>query len=73
MIFKEYAAREEYDEAGSAKRLAENIRGVSYCETEEELEKFAAQGGVGDTVLFLGAGDIYDIAKAIANRNRKRV
>ena len=73
MIFKEYAAREEYDEAGSAKRLAENIRGVSYCETVEELEKFAAQGGVGDTVLFLGAGDIYDIAKAIANRNRKRV
>lgn len=73
-VFKEYAAREKYDEAGSAKRLSENVCGATYCDTDGELESFAAQGGAGDTVLFLGAGDIYDRAKAILqSRNRNSV
>ena len=73
-IFKEYAAREQYDEAGSAKRLAENTRKAEYCETDEELAGYAARGGAGDTVLFLGAGDVYEKAKAIFRKQiQKRV
>lgn len=64
-IFKEYAAREPYDESGNAKRLAVNTPGARYGETKEELAKWAGAGGCRDTVLFLGAGDIYGTAKEI--------
>lgn len=64
LIFKEYAARESYNKNGSAKRLAQNVTGAAYAQTDEEIKRWIGErAGKNDTVLFLGAGDIYDRAK----------
>ncbi|MDD6995992.1 MAG: Mur ligase family protein [Candidatus Borkfalkiaceae bacterium] len=66
LIFKEYAARERYNEHGSAKRLAQCVGGAAYAQTQEEIEQWiAGRARAGDTVLFLGAGDIYERAKSM--------
>lgn len=63
LVYKTYPAREFFDSEGSGKRLAENV-GCLYGESTRELKKWlTANVKSGDTVLFLGAGDIYFAAK----------
>ena len=64
LVFKEYAAREKYNEYGSAKRLAQNVSNAAYAQTDEEIKRWIGERAEkNDTVLFLGAGDIYYRAK----------
>jgi UDP-N-acetylmuramate--alanine ligase len=66
VIFKTYPAREEYDEAGSAYTLHGKIKNSRYAESVEELRSILQKEVVkGDILLFLGAGDIYEIAKEL--------
>lgn len=72
LIYRTYAAREYYDDAGSALTLSQKIKKSRYGDNGRDIEDFISSAGEGDTVLFLGAGDIYDIAKSvIENFNRK--
>lgn len=76
VIYKTYSAREGFDEKGSAKTLCGYILGASgenciYADTEEELirvldeyrEKYKK-------VVFFGAGDIYDLAKSLMQKEK---
>ena len=68
LLYKTYPARESYDEDGSAKKMAQILSNGQYAETPYELKTWLKQRGKkGDLVLFLGAGDIYDIAKHVLN------
>lgn len=67
MVYKTFAAREYYDDAGSALTLAGGIKRACYGECETDIENFLRGAAAGDTVLFLGAGDIYDVAKDVIN------
>lgn len=63
LIYKTFPAREKYDEEGSAKRLALEVGSLyaeNTCMLKTWLNKTLKEG---DTVLFLGAGDIYYIAQ----------
>lgn len=67
-----YAARESYDYIGSGKRLAENIENAVFIKDCDDAVKYAfgiARGG--DTVAFLGAGDVYFKAKEFVDKNKK--
>ena len=63
LIYKTYAAREKYDYLGSGRYLSEKI-GSLYADNlailRTWLDKTVKDG---DTVLFLGAGDIYYLAQ----------
>lgn len=60
VVYKTYAAREYYDEAGSAATLARNVGSCLYIGTTRELKAWLKRTlKERDTVLFLGAGDIY--------------
>lgn len=64
VLYKTYAAREYFDEAGCALTLAEHLPNALYIETVKELALYwRGTVGCGDTVLVLGAGDIYHAAK----------
>ncbi len=64
MVYKTYPAREKYDEEGSARRLASAIGGCLYAENVYVLKTWIKKTvREGDTVLFLGAGDIYYAAQ----------
>ena len=65
MIYCTFAAREYYDDAGSALTLSQSIKKCRYGETPSDISAFVDRAGEGDMVLFLGAGDIYDIAKQL--------
>ncbi len=77
IIYKSYPAREKYDVKGSAKTLfnkltkGENMgdKQVYYASSKQGLERLlrALSNGVKKAV-FLGAGNIYDIAKDIAEK-----
>ena len=75
IIYKTYAARENFDETGSAKTLYDNLKNSMagecwYAESQEELESLIAEQIKSyETVLFLGAGDIYDVAKSILKKD----
>ena len=68
-IFKEYAARESFDAAGSAKSLYNNlITAKNYFNDIFELKKYLHKAAcTGDTVLMLGAGDIYEKVLSVIN------
>ncbi|MGN0805784.1 MAG: UDP-N-acetylmuramate--L-alanine ligase [Candidatus Coproplasma sp.] len=66
MIYKTYAAREYYDDAGSALTLSNALKRSKYGDCPTDIVAFTAGCKSGDAVLFLGAGDIYDIAKQVA-------
>lgn len=68
-IYKTFAAREYFDDAGSAYTLSESIKKSRYGENTRDIYDFIGAAGKGDTVLFLGAGDIYFIAKSIIEKN----
>ncbi len=64
MIYKTYPARENYDADGSGKRLAECVGNCLYAENVYALKTWLKTTlKDGDTVLFLGAGDIYYAAQ----------
>ena len=65
LIYRTFAAREYFDDGGSALTLARAIKGAKYGDYPEDIVKFASSVRGGDTVLFLGAGDIYDIARSL--------
>ncbi len=66
MIFKTFPAREKYDEEGSGERLAQAV-GSLYAENAYVLKTWLKKTvREGDTVLFLGAGDIYYVAQYLA-------
>lgn len=64
MVYKTYPAREKYDEEGSAQRLAQQVGDCLYAENAYVLKTWLKKTvKEGDTVLFLGAGDIYFVAQ----------
>ncbi|MBE5734249.1 MAG: UDP-N-acetylmuramate--L-alanine ligase [Clostridiales bacterium] len=70
VIYKTYSAREKVDENASAKALYENLISKSannlvYAKSVEELENAVQNlSKKYKNILFLGAGDIYQIAKS---------
>ena len=62
-IYKTYAARESYDEAGDGARLAEALSS-DYFKTPAEIFKYVKNGNK-KAVLIMGAGDIYDEVKKL--------
>ena len=68
ITYKTYAAREKYDEEGSAERLAFEVGGCLYASNPQVLKTWLKKTAKeGDTVLFLGAGDIYYVAQYLLN------
>lgn len=65
MIYKTYAAREYYDDAGSALTLSNAIKRSQYGDSPSDIISFTANCKAGDLILILGAGDIYDVAKSV--------
>lgn len=64
MIYKTFPAREKYDEEGSALRLSQLLGNCLYAESVFVLRTWLKTTlKDGDTVLFLGAGDIYYAAQ----------
>ncbi len=66
LIYKTFPAREFFDDAGSALTLALAVKNCVYGDCAYDVKNFVMKAGEGDTVLFLGAGDIYTIAKEVA-------
>lgn len=71
LIYKTFAAREYYDDAGSALTLSQKIKKSRYGDDKRDITDFISTAGAGDLVLFLGAGDIYEIAKDILKTQRE--
>ncbi len=76
IIYKTYPAREKFDKKGSAKTLAKEIeKQVQHCFYAHDVSELTSQIKMLEMnnrrVLFLGAGDIYDIAKAILREKQK--
>ena len=72
VIYKTYPAREKYDKAGDGYSLYLNLKknsrkNVYYAKNEAALIK-AVEKGDEETVVFVGAGDIYYIAKKLFAR-----
>lgn len=69
IIYRTYAAREEYDAEGSARVLSLHVPGSVYADTERELLLLLRRAVCpDDALLFLGAGDIYEIACRLIKR-----
>ncbi len=69
LIYKTYAAREYYDDAGSALTLSQHIKRACYGDEAGDIVDFISSAQRGDVILFLGAGDIYEIAKSVIAQN----
>ena len=67
LIYKTYAAREYYDDAGCALTLSKALPNSVYADGMQGICDFLMRAVSGDAVLFLGAGDIYDIAKDLVD------
>ncbi|MBP5307785.1 MAG: UDP-N-acetylmuramate--L-alanine ligase [Clostridia bacterium] len=72
IIYQTYAAREDFDESGSAERLFRNVKSAkAYRFSPDGLKKYLRKEVKnGDTVLVLGAGDVYDIVKDFSSSCR---
>lgn len=70
LIYRTFAAREYFDDAGSALTLSQKLKKSRYGEDVRDINDFISNARKGDVVLFLGAGDIYDIAKEILKNRR---
>ncbi len=73
LIYRTYAAREYYDDGGSALTLSQHIKKSRYGDDERDIIDFVSAASAGDMVLFLGAGDIYDIAKSAVKKISARL
>lgn len=70
LIYKTFPAREYFDDAGSALTLSQSLKKSRYADCVRDIEYFLNGAGEGDTVLVLGAGDIYYTVKnLLAERN----
>ena len=65
LIYRTFAAREYFDCEGSALTLSRAVRSSRYGDSPEDILKFVFGAKPGDTILFLGAGDIYFIARSL--------
>lgn len=65
LIFKTFAAREYFDDSGSAFTLSQSVKKSRYGDDVRDISEFISNVSEEDTVLFLGAGDIYFIAKSL--------
>lgn len=68
LIYRTYAAREYFDDSGSALTLANSVKKSRYGDTAQDIISFISRAEEGDAILFLGAGDIYDIANKIVKK-----
>lgn len=68
LIYRTYAAREYYDDAGSALTLSQKIKRSRYGDSLPDIYDFISKAESGDLVLFLGAGDIYEIVKSVLSQ-----
>lgn len=69
ILYKTYAAREEFDASGSACALTSRIPDAIYVQTPEQLKKRLSEvAQKDDLILCLGAGDIFFIAKSILDQ-----
>ncbi len=79
IIYKTYPAREDFDRKGCArtlyKNLQENLSNCYYADSKTQLNNLIGQitknNGKIRRVVFLGAGDIYQIALGIIRQNSK--
>lgn len=62
IIYKEYPAREKYNQKGSAKRLSKHVENSTYVFNFQTLLS-TIKNSKEDNVLILGAGDLYDKIK----------
>jgi UDP-N-acetylmuramate--alanine ligase len=74
IVYKTYPAREKYDQKGSARTLAEKIGEqmptCRYAHTIKELQcEIERLTSKNRRILFLGAGDIYQIAKSLMRKS----
>ena len=65
LIYRTFAAREYFDDTGSALTLSQAVKRSRYGDCLGDIEEFISVAEEGDVILFLGAGDIYEIAKEI--------
>lgn len=71
VIYKTYPAREYFDAEGSALTLAESLPKSLYIESLRELGIYLRCSLTPeDRVLFLGAGDIYYVAKQLLQKRK---
>lgn len=68
LIYRTFAAREYFDDKGSALTLSQSIPCSQYGDDIADIEEFMCRAGKCDVVLALGAGDIYDLAKTAVNK-----
>lgn len=76
VLFKTFAARERYRKKGSAKTLANCLQSsektVLYIETERQLMDYCTNHmQKGDTLLCLGAGNIYNLVQNMLKKLSK--
>ena len=72
LIYRTFAAREYYDDAGSALTLSQRIKKSRYGDDKRDIAEFLFKATADDLVLFLGAGDIYEIAKDLVKNQTVR-
>ncbi len=71
LVYKTFPAREEYDEEGDGRTLAERVGTCLYADNLSALRAWLDRTvGEGDLILFLGAGDIYYLAKYLISQPR---
>lgn len=63
LIYRTFAAREFFDDSGSALTLSNAMKKSRYGDDPKDITRFISSAKAGDCVLFLGAGDIYEIGK----------
>jgi UDP-N-acetylmuramate--alanine ligase len=68
MIYKTFAAREYYDDAGSALTLSRALKRSYYGCNKDDIMQFISSACKDDLIFFLGAGDIYTIACSLLDR-----
>lgn len=71
LVYKTFAAREYFDDEGSALTLSQSLKKSRYGDDAGDIVDFITKSENGDVVLFIGAGDIYAIAKAILSDSDK--
>lgn len=70
LIYKTFAAREYFDDEGSALTLSQSLKKSRYGDDPSDIADFISKAEEGDIVLFIGAGDIYTIAKSVLANNK---
>ena len=72
LIYKEYSARESKNKGYSAKQLADYLDNAGYIKNYKQLKKWALAKEFDDKscVVFVGAGDVNQLAKRFVERFR---